>query len=345
MYRIAIIGSGISGLSAAHFLKTHAQITLFEKSRGSSGRAATRRADPFAFDHGAQYFTVRTKPFQEFIQPLLDNGTIARWNPRYVKMEGPRIVERRHWAEDEPRYVGVPGMNQIGKYLAQGLEIRLERKIVSLQHTGKWELTDHLGQVHPGFDWVISTVPAPQALSLLPPSFLHYRDIEAIKMRACFALMLGFEKPLPMEFEAANITKSNLNWIAMNSHKPNRPEPFTLVAHSTEEYAEAHLYDDHPTVMKQLVAETARILGHGLGSIKHKGLHGWHHANNADRKQNGAIWIDPGQNLAACGDWCFGGRIEGAFTSAYNLANTMLDSGLLTRGRVAQAPASRLVHH
>ena len=34
-------------------------------------------------------------------------------------------------------------------------------------------------------------------------------------------------------------------------------------------------------------------------------------------------FLDPDLKLAACGDWCLGGRIEGAFTSAYNLVNTM----------------------
>jgi predicted NAD/FAD-dependent oxidoreductase len=28
-------------------------------------------------------------------------------------------------------------------------------------------------------------------------------------------------------------------------------------------------------------------------------------------------------HLGACGDWCLGGRIEGAFTAAYNLVETI----------------------
>ena len=41
-------------------------------------------------------------------------------------------------------------------------------------------------------------------------------------MRACFSLMLGFEKSLPLEFEAAHVTNTDLSWIAVNSHKPGR---------------------------------------------------------------------------------------------------------------------------
>ncbi len=47
MTNIAIIGAGLSGLTAANILKDYSNITLFEKSRGVSGRMSTRRAEPF----------------------------------------------------------------------------------------------------------------------------------------------------------------------------------------------------------------------------------------------------------------------------------------------------------
>jgi predicted NAD/FAD-dependent oxidoreductase len=97
--KIAVIGAGFSGLSAAHLLKDHAKIFLFEKARGVSGCMSTRRAGPYFFDHGAQYFTARTKPFQDFIQPLIDQSIIERWNVRYFKSDGGHILERRNWSD------------------------------------------------------------------------------------------------------------------------------------------------------------------------------------------------------------------------------------------------------
>ena len=57
MTKIAIIGTGLCGLSVAHFLKDRAKITLFEKALGVSGRMSTRRAGIYLFDHGVLYFT------------------------------------------------------------------------------------------------------------------------------------------------------------------------------------------------------------------------------------------------------------------------------------------------
>ena len=133
MKKIAIIGAGLSGISAAYLLKDHAEIHLFEKARGVSGRMSTRRAEPYFFDHGAQYFTARTRPFQDFIQPLIDQAIIERWNARYVKFEGNQIIERRNWIDGELHYVGIPRMNRVAKYLAEGLNVYINTLIVSLE--------------------------------------------------------------------------------------------------------------------------------------------------------------------------------------------------------------------
>ena len=61
MNKLAIIGAGPSGLAAAYALKDEPlEITMLEKSRGVSGRAATRRREGACYDHGANYFKTPT---------------------------------------------------------------------------------------------------------------------------------------------------------------------------------------------------------------------------------------------------------------------------------------------
>lgn len=322
MTKIAIIGAGMSGLSAAHLLNNYAEVTLFEKARGVSGRMSTRRAKPYFFDHGTQYFTARTQPFKDFIRPLIEKKIIEPWNARYLKFDDNQIIERKNWIDEDPHYVGVPGMNEVGKYLAKNLNIHMNTKITSLEHKERWQLTDNEGYRYGGFDFLISTAPSPQTIELLPKTFKYYNNAKTIEMRACFSLMLGFEKSLPLEFDAAHIENADLSWIAVNSHKPGRSEHYTLIAHSSEKYADAHINDNHDEVMQYLITEASRIIGHDVSIADYKTIHGWRYANNA-KQEISPIFLDQDHKLAACGDWCLGGRVEGAFNSAYNLVNAM----------------------
>ncbi len=81
--RIAVVGAGLAGLTAADRLaRAGASVTVIEKSRGPGGRAATRHADPWRFDHGMQYFTARSEPFRRQVAAWTDAGVVAPWRPR-----------------------------------------------------------------------------------------------------------------------------------------------------------------------------------------------------------------------------------------------------------------------
>ena len=86
MLNIAVIGAGLSGLTAANILNTHANVTVFDKAKGPSGRLATRRADPYNFDHGGQFFSAKSSTFKEFLAPMLRQGVIKPWNATFVEI-------------------------------------------------------------------------------------------------------------------------------------------------------------------------------------------------------------------------------------------------------------------
>ncbi len=53
---IAIIGTGCSGLAAAHILRDAGNaVTVLERSNGVGGRAATRRRQGFIYEHGVTF--------------------------------------------------------------------------------------------------------------------------------------------------------------------------------------------------------------------------------------------------------------------------------------------------
>ncbi|MFL2529112.1 MAG: NAD(P)/FAD-dependent oxidoreductase [Candidatus Azotimanducaceae bacterium] len=325
MTRVAIIGAGLSGLSLANLLGNKVDVTLFEKARGVSGRMSTRRAEPYFFDHGAQYFTARTKPFQNFIQPFINDGFIKRWSARYARFDDDKIIERKDWENDEPRYVGMPGMNSFAKALSKQLNIKLNTRVTSLEKDNKWVLKDAEGCIHEGFDWVISTAPSPQTSALLPKSFPYLKDIEGIEMRACFSLMLGFSRGLNLDFDAAHVMNADISWLAVNSNKPGRSNTASLIVHSSEDFAEKNLEKDPLEIQQYLCDETSRIISTDVSSAQFKAVHRWRYANNVERKTF-PVFLDNDANLAACGDWCLGGRVENAFVSANNLYEKMKSS-------------------
>ena len=105
MPKIAIIGAGLSGLVLSNLLKAHADILVFEKSKGVGGRLATRRADPYAFDHGAQYFTIKNSQFQQFIHPLIGEGCVEVWKPQFAEVLDDRIVRTYQWSDSIRRWI------------------------------------------------------------------------------------------------------------------------------------------------------------------------------------------------------------------------------------------------
>lgn len=323
MTKIAIIGAGLAGLTAAHDLKEHANVTLYEKSRGVGGRLATRRAEPFSFDHGAQFFKARSKAFVDFIDPMIQDGTVQRWDARFAEIEGSTLVNSKQWGEAPPHYVGAPSMNAVGKYLGADLDIRFETRITSMQWShDQWHLQDERGETLAPCDWVLSTLPAQQAFDLLPPTLPFRAALASVQMRGCFSLMLGFGDALPIEFDAALVRERDISWISLNSSKPGRPEACSLLVHSTNLWADAHIEDDRDWVTDYLCDQTSEVIGYDVHSAQHKAVHGWRYANIG--RQTGAThFLHADQRVGLCGDWLVQGRVEAAFKSGRALADSL----------------------
>lgn len=297
---------------------------MFEKSRGVSGRTSTRRAEPYFFDHGTQFFTAKSEDFQHFIAPLVETGTIKRWDARFIEIRDRKITTQRQWDEEYPHYVGAPAMNAIAKSLAHGLNVKVGCRVAPITKKGDtWHLTDEEGHPLGEFDWVICTAPAEQATDLLPDNLPFHPQIRAVKMLGCFSLMLGFDEPLPLGFDAALIADEDISWISVNSSKPDRNTPFSLLLHSTNKWADAHIDDERTHVLDYLCQQTSDVIGHDVSVATHQAVHGWRYANIAP--QNGdTFFCDDQAHIGVCGDWFIQGRVEAAFTSGNALSKQIL---------------------
>lgn len=320
--RVAVVGAGVSGLVCAQTLSSAGwDLRVFDKGREVGGRMSTRvQRDGLAFDHGAQYFTVRDERFGQVVEDWIRRGLAAPWEGRITSLGGERgsPPERR-------RIVGTPGMNSPCLQLARDLPIGREVRVESIDRDdGTWTVTDASGEAYGPFDWVVLAMPPAQAAALAPPQSELTQRAAAVKMRPCWAVLASAAAPLDVDFDAAFVEESPLSWIARTSSKPEREhEPERWVLHASAEWTEAHLEDDAVEVQAALLAAfeavTERTLKMGA-AVAHR----WRYAIPEEPLPDECL-IDEELQLGACGDWCAGPRVEGAFLSGSALARRVLD--------------------
>ncbi len=328
--RVAVLGAGLAGLMAARTLQDHGlQVNVFEKSRGLGGRMATRRVDPgMGFDHGAQYFTVRDPHFARSVAAWERQGLVAEWLGTIVRVDAPAAVG------DAPRvtpgqggtrrFVGTPGMTSIARHLARDLAIRLETRIVAAHRdTAGWSLVDDQARTHGPFDYLVSTIPAPQAFELLRDHPLA-ANASRTPMTPCWTVMAAFTEPVAVEWDGAFVHGSPLGWVARNSSKPGRvAQPESWVVQAGPEWSNAQRDREKTQVVAEMLAEFARITGGALPTTVHVDAHRWLYAASPTAGEEQAIF-DRDTGLALGGDWLAGGRVEGAFRSGVAAAGYLL---------------------
>ena len=323
MARIAVVGAGLAGLVLAQLLGQDHDVVVFEKSRGVGGRMATRYAGAFEFDHGAQFFTARSDAFGSFLAPLEKRGVIVPWHARFAELRRSQVGEIRQWSDEYPHYVGVPRMNAVGKWLARDIDVRTGTTVQALvKEDAGWRLRTDTAGTPDAFDWVVFTAPPAQTAPLLPRGSSLREDCDTINMTACFALLLGFSKAQTLAWQATRVRDADISWMSANHSKPGRPPGFSLVAHSTNAWADTHLEDRPEAVKAHLLSEVSAVAGIDADAAEYVELHRWRYANIARQGGKGYA-IDSSNRVAAAGDWLVRGRVEGAFQSANALTTAL----------------------
>lgn len=330
---VAVIGGGIAGQSAAAALsEAGALVTVFDKARGAGGRLATRREGGLQWDHGAQYFTARDPALKARLAPLTAQGVVVPWAGIVGTLTPAGFV-----AEDgtEPRFVGCPRMSALVGALGSGATV-YSVEIREIAPRGPlFTLTDRHGEHFGPYDAVIIATPAPQAVSLLALEPALAARVAEVEMAPCWALMLGVSGSLGLTFDGAfvapDVAGGALSWIARDNSKPGRADGAveTWIAHASPDWSRTHLEDMPEDVAAALLAAFTQAVGTSTRPDIVQ-AHRWRHAMTL-RPLGQRFLLDPRRPIGACGDWCLGARIEGAFLSGHDL-------GLATAARLGLVP-------
>lgn len=320
MKKIAIIGAGLSGLTLGEKLSKKADIFIFEKARGVGGRMSTRHADPFVFDHGAQYWTAKKQEFKHFLEPLI-NSVVAEWKGRIVTLEkGNSNIKN---ISELSCFVATPHMNSLCKYLAIDLNILTHNEVINIKPTynKKWRLIGGIDQDLGVYDIVISTAPAPQTLKLFSDYLPQNHEIHKAKFNSCFALLVGINNPWDRDWIAADIHGSHIKWIGVNSTKPGRNHDNTcLVIHADAEWTNANLQKDILEVQDLLLNELSTLTTLDIKNLSYVSTHRWLYSK-VQPLNNQRHYIDLSSGLYAIGDWYENSDIETVWLNAQRAAD------------------------
>ncbi len=320
--KVAIIGAGVAGLTAASKLRERGvHVRVYEKSRGLGGRLANKRLDWATIDIGAQYFTARDERFQALLAAWEERGAVRQWHFTPYSLTDSGLTTR---TDTTVRYVGTPNMNSFVRSLADGLDISFSTRVEAVhQKQQGWQLVMSDGDVSDeSYDWVVFSTPAEQSRELLSGSTLANRIPEHIH-EPCWALALATRGGVASQVQGI-FGDEVVSWVSRLSSRPERQAAGddwddVWMLHFASGWSATHDKDTDVDIAHAGLAWLSDALreyrSEPLETV-HAYQHYWRYARVADPQAEASIITDDNRRIAVIGDWTAGGRIEGAYLSA-----------------------------
>jgi predicted NAD/FAD-dependent oxidoreductase len=344
MPSVAIIGAGCSGLSAAHYLHDAGySVTLYEKSQGVGGRAATRQREGFIYDHGAQYIKQGSPLSVSLITERFATPDLIEIQKPVWTFDSQNNSKEGDAAQNaEPRWSYRSGISALPKRMAQGLEIHTQTHVGALAQvdTNSWQLFDDAKRPLGRYDAVLLTVPTPQAAAIVQasqfaatlPTLQHEitTQLGQAHYNPLISVMLGYQ-PRPQArpyYALVNTDKQHpISWLAWEHEKtPERvpPDSGLLIAQMAAQYSQDHWETASELVIRDVAQLVNALLAEALPAPYFSDIQLWRYAlptTKADTQQLNALTLP--YRLAFCGDGFVGGRVHLALEHGIEVAQLL----------------------
>jgi len=272
---VAIIGAGVSGLAAAWRLsQSGTPSVVFEKSRGLSGRAATRRKNGHHYDHGANFFRLDDPVVANLLQHELSADGLVEIPGDVRTFDAAGSITPGDPAHNAiPKWTYRDGISTLGKQLLAASplsHVTRETHISKIdRHDGKWRLEDHNGNHLGSWRHLVLTIPPPQCAELLRNSAIESdltAFLDGIPYHPQFSFILGYDHPPLRNRDYHALVNSDgshpLAWLSFEEDKPGHiaGDASVMVAQMSPAWTTNH-YDTPP---EKLIDKVVQIISHLL---------------------------------------------------------------------------------
>ena len=306
---------------------------VIDKARNPGGRLSTRDHPLFSFDHGAQFFTTRDREFGKVVQQGLQNTEITIFTHPKKGMV----------------YIGNPVFKGFVSRLTKTLNIIQNALVVKIEKQADkaidlWCIS--VKNKKPIFaNKIILAMPAPQANSLIP-DFLNELKVTSIKAKyyPCIATLVGMElSDLPSKNLNNNLSKlnpillakDNIEWsiAKWSSSKDDTTVYLSVIIHANEAFSSKHLEGDVNELAYRLWQEWKSHVNEGASpdiplltnNVSYLKGHKWRYARVSKTPNKWNLRTNRKHKFALAGDWLVGPRIESAWISGRDAANSLLE--------------------
>ena len=315
-----VVGAGLSGLVAARTLQdAGGRVAVLEKEEKVGGRMRTDLVGDGVFDHGAQFFTVRSDRFEEMVESWISAGIAEEWSHGFADPSG------EYQEDGHPRYKGTRGMTGIAEYLTQNLDVLTDVEVSGLQQGERgWEVI--AGGSAYAADALVLTPPSALALVddngvTLPEEARHV--LEKIDYAPCIAVMALLDGPGEVpDPGGVQIGDDPLFWVADNRKKGISEVPAVTI-HAGPEFSREHARSDDATVTRLLLEEAKDYVGTGVTATA---VYHWEYSQPTNPHDEPFVYVEGPPPLVFCGDAYAGPKVEGAVTSGLAAAEKLLES-------------------
>ena len=339
---LAIVGAGAAGSGAAYALRdSDVDVTIFEKSRGVCGRAATRRKEGCRYDHGANYIKDAGDRTTDLLHELGDDGLVDIGDPVWTFDAAGRISEGDERRGDTHKWTWTEGITQLAKRLLAWTDATVVQptRIATFERGDGWYLTDTENESYGPFDGLLLTPPAPQTAGLLAES--KWNDdrmptlIEAVgavpyRTIRTFLLHYPFELDTPYYALVNTDKEHDVGWLSREECKPGHvPDGESLLVVQMSPEWSADRYDDPLDETAPVVAEKAATLLDDDRLVDPDWVddQGWRYALPDDGAVGDVVRSAEDANLFFAGDWVVGdARVRAALWNGIETGERIAES-------------------